>query len=158
MNIKFKICIVFIVSILFMLSNSAFSKAKSASGMDPYNEKTLKTIKGEIVSIDTVFNRHTQENGLHLSIESSSVKYIIHVCPEWYAEKNKIQFKKNEKISVTGSEFEKDNEKNIYAASIVRSSGAVLKLRDKNTGKTLWKGRYEGTKKGKGKGKGRRRR
>ncbi len=111
------------------------------SGVVPYNKETVATINGNVKAAATVMNKQTMETGLHLTVAAGSDVYTVHVCPEWYAEKHKIQFDTGSLIRITGSTFIKDNEKNIYAARIVDASHNILELRNQDTGETLWTGR-----------------
>ena len=117
-------------------------------GMAPYAQGTLTDVKGDIVDVYVVFNPVMQEKGLHLSLETSTGRYVVHVCPLWWDEKQKFGLSKGESITVSGSCFEKKGEKNIYAAKIVRHDSnvpagkRVLELRDLKTGGRLWYGRY----------------
>ncbi len=110
--------------------------------MIPYSKDTFKTIKGNVISINTVFNKIKQEKGLHLTMKSSSDEYIVHVCPQWYADKEKIEFKKGDSITVSGSTFIKDDANNIYTATLEYGDNKTLNLRDPDTGKGLWRGRH----------------
>ncbi len=138
----------FVISLILLLSfDSVLAKrGKKRAGMIPYKSETVTTIKGKVRRVKTVFNRIQQEKGLHLTVKSSSGSYIVHVCPQWYADKQKIQFFKGESISITGSTFTKDGKQNIYAASI-RRGPKTLNLRNVDTGVGLWSERYkDGTK------------
>ncbi len=150
-NSIFIIIFVFFLSLLF--SNTVFAKGgkkrKGSGGMASYKKETFTTIKGNIKSISTVFNKITREKGLHLKVKTSSGYYIVHVCPQWYADKQKFQFDKDELLTISGSTFVKDKKQNIYAATIIRSSSETLKLRDKDTGKNLWGARFQDVKKSK---------
>lgn len=128
--------------ILFAFAGPAFG------GMAPYAQGILTNVEGNIVDVYVVFNPVMQEKGLHLLLETSTGRYVIHVCPLWWDEKQKFGLSKGESITVSGSCFEKKGEKNIYAAKIVRHDSNVpaekriLELRDLKTGERLWFGRY----------------
>lgn len=144
-------------STVFCLALSIFMAGTQVQGqpgkgkgskMAPYRKETVGTVEGRITSIDIVFNKAMQEEGLHLTVEKDSAKHIVHVCPKWYADKEKIAFDKDTTITVTGSVFEKDGQQNIYASEI-NHAGKTMTFRDKETGSHLWKGRYENPEKGK---------
>ncbi|MCK5226712.1 MAG: hypothetical protein KAK02_00820 [Desulfobulbaceae bacterium] len=113
----------------------------STRGMAPYLQETVTTIQGNVDGIETVMNKQTKEDGLHLTVGTASGPYVVHVCPQWCVEKYDIGFVKGEALTITGSTFSKDGEQNIYAATIVRSNQEVLTLRDPLTGDSLWAGR-----------------
>ncbi|MFC1523719.1 hypothetical protein ACFL6N_02900 [Thermodesulfobacteriota bacterium] len=128
--------------ITFFLFIVIFSGCVSSTrGLAPYQQETVTTIKGNVDVVETVLNRQTNEDGLHLKILTTSGVYIVHVCPQWYADKIKIRFDKGESLTITGSTFIKDNEQNIYAATITDSVDHVLQLRNQDTGETMWTGR-----------------
>lgn len=138
--------IFFIIFPLSFILIACSISAGGSRGMAPYKKETFATIKGEVKSIDTVFNRVTQEHGLHLTVKTSSEEYIVHVCPQWYADKKQLTFEKAELLTISGSTFIKDNQPNIYAATITRNSSNSLKLRNPDTGDGLWSGRYKNEK------------
>ncbi|MCP4138641.1 MAG: hypothetical protein GY754_47230 [bacterium] len=139
--------ITFILLYSFIIPHSSFSRGgkrrNAAAGMAAYKKTSVTTLEGTIISVNTVFNRFQKEYGLHLTIETSSGNYIVHVCPKWYADQQNLNFEEGESLTVTGATFIRKSKKNIYAATIVRSSSQVLKLRNVDTGKGLWSGRYK---------------
>lgn len=113
-------------------------------GMTPYDRSTFTTIQGTVADVTTVLNPVMKEEGMHLELKTASDTVLVHVVPKWYADKNKKKFDffKGEKISVSGSQFSKNQQPNIYAATIKRQSGLTLKLRNIKSGQGLWSGRY----------------
>jgi hypothetical protein len=133
---------------MFLVAQPVFSRGpgsmegRGGKRMVPYQKATFTTIEGSIESVDTIYNRVTSEKGLHLTLKTSKGKYIVHVCPQWYADQQQLSFNTGEIITVSGSRFKKDNNENIYAAVIKRSNGKILMLRNPDTGKHLWGQRY----------------
>ena len=93
--------------------------------MVPYEKGTPTTIEGRILSVHTDPNPVVSELGLHLTVETSGGEYIVHVSPQWYADQQQFQFVKGEYLTITGSFFLRDQQKNIYAATIVRRFSAL---------------------------------
>lgn len=149
MKRSFILFAIFLFSFSLLAPNAAMSRGRDSKkhqgkkGMVPYKQETFKTVTGEVNGVKTVFNRIQQEKGLHLVIETSSGEFIVHVCPQWYADKKKIRFEVGESVTISGSTFMKDGKQNIYAATIVRGSVETLKLRDPDSGHGLWRGRYQ---------------
>ncbi|MGN7614187.1 hypothetical protein ACQZV8_19135, partial [Magnetococcales bacterium HHB-1] len=110
--------------------------------MAPYDSKTFTTLKGKITRVSTNFNPIMKEKGLHLALSTPTGSLLVHVSPQWYADQKKFNFANGERLTVSGSIFQKKGERNIYAATIIRENGSVLKLRNPKTGKHLWFGRY----------------
>ena len=118
---------IFIILILFGISIPSSSKGKGSKGMVPYEEGKIVSIVGTITNIETIFNPVTKEDGLHIELATSLNKYTVHVCPQWYADNQKLQFSKGELLTIKGSEFIKDNKPNIYAANIIRRFSSLSK-------------------------------
>lgn len=112
---------------LIIITLPAFGKGKGSQGMVPYKNGTIKTIEGKIKSIKTIYNPVTKEKGLHLKVKTSSKEYTVHVCPQWYADKQQFKFFKGELLTIKGSAFIKDGEPNIYAVSIIRRFSSLSK-------------------------------
>ncbi len=131
---------------LGIIVNNTFSSGSrndvKGSKMAPYNKNTVTTVDGIIESIDIAFNKAMEDEGIHLTINTGDEVYIIHVCPKWYADKENIMFILTDKISVTGSEFNKDNLKNIYASTIITPT-KEYHFREKDTGEHYWIGRNQ---------------
>lgn len=136
--------LIFLLLILFVFIGAIFCQDKD---MIPYDKNNYNTLEGEVISIDVVLNKIMKEDGLHLTIKTSKGKYIVHVCPLWYAENEEIKFEKQESITVSGATFVKDGENNIYAAVIKRKSGKTHQLRNPDSGKGLWGERHREEKK-----------
>ncbi len=137
---------IFLAFSFFIGFQSVYSQKKKErlDKMVPYSKKTFKTLKGTVKGMKIVFNRFMKEYGLHITLKTASGDYIVHVCPKWYADKMKITFAKGEKLTISGSTFSKNKQKNIYAATIIRGSSKAkpMKLRNPDTGKGLWSGRH----------------
>jgi hypothetical protein len=141
----------FILAIaLLITTNSTTLFAQSVGGATAYNKSTFVTKTGIVSEVEENANNPMMgEKGLHIYIKSKGTKYRVHVSPQWYANKNKIKFRKGQKITVSGSEFYERSGwtagNNIYAATITdKKSGKSMKFRDKNSGQTLWAGRHQG--------------
>ncbi len=118
---------------------------QGAEDMKDYDPKTVKTMKGTVVSVASAHNEHMGEVGLHIDVNSDSGRnYTVHVAPQWYADKTNITFSKGQTVTVTGSEFTLKGLWNIYAATIV-SNGRTIKVRDEATGAYLWTARPGGS-------------
>ena len=113
----------------------------ATTGMNPYRLETVTTITGVVDNSETVMNKQTKEPGFHLSVTTASDTFVVHVSPQWYADKMNIKFSKGEQLTITGSTFTKDFKQNIYAATIVGIDNSVLNLRNPDTGESLWVGR-----------------
>jgi len=115
---KYKSVLFLALSLSFLLP--VISPCQGFGAMVPYDGGTVTTIVGKITGVYTVDNRTTSELGFHLKVETGSGEYIVHVSPQWYADNQHFQFVTGELLTITGSAFTRDQQKNIYAASITR--------------------------------------
>ncbi len=111
--------------------------------MPSYKKENVTIVHGTVIRTYTSSPPMTGKKGLHIEFRTSSEdEYIIHVCPQWYADENHISFEKGDLLTVSGAEFKTEQtENNIYAATIInRSSYTKIQLREQNTGKKMWAG------------------
>jgi hypothetical protein len=104
-----------------------------------YNPKTVETIKGEVVSIDTVTPMKGKSYGIHLMVKTGKGTISIHVGPAWYFDKQNFVIRAKDKIKVRGSRITFDGKPAIIAAEL-KKGNEVIKLRDEN-GYPVWSGR-----------------
>ncbi len=116
----------------------------AAQMMPPYNPLTFMQFAAKVESVNTLRNPKSGGIGLHLFAKDLfSNLYLIHVCPQWYADNHPEQFafKPGEQIIVSGSRFATGlTPNNILAATVVNCSRNYLELRVRNpqTGGALW--------------------
>jgi hypothetical protein len=129
------------IFIIIYLLASAFS---AAAAMPPYDRSTFIRFTATVANAHTVRNPHVGKRGLHLIVKDrQNSYYMIHVCPQWYANKypDRFIFNQGDQLIISGARFQTMlTPNNIYAATILNSSrnGQELKLRDPVTGKGLW--------------------
>lgn len=141
------------VTVLFLLS--LFFTAKSfAQGMGgggrgagsqqsrQYNPSTVETISGEVVSVDKIPSRRGMSYGVHLTVKTDKETIPVHLGPGWYLDKQPVQIKPQDQVTVTGSRITYQGKPAFIAAEIQRG-GETLKLRDQN-GVPLWSGGKRG--------------
>ncbi|MGA1874627.1 MAG: hypothetical protein ACMUIA_03360 [bacterium] len=121
-NMSRKLFTLFILGCPFFLITTLHP---AFGGMVPYEKGTPTTIEGRIMGVHTTPNPVVSELGLHLTVETKEGEYIVHVSPQWYADQQQFQFVKGEYLTITGSFFLRDQQKNIYAATLVRRFSAL---------------------------------
>jgi hypothetical protein len=136
---------------------------QSGGGMAKYNSNNLITLKAKVSKVGkSEFNQQNAGSGMHIYVSSDNGYYKVHVAPDFWIEANSISFKEGDKLTITGAEIIDINmmrggkggdfgggDSEMYAATIVREDGEVIKLRDEESGKGLWKGGMEGMMKNK---------
>ena len=95
-----------------------------------YNPEMEETIKGEVVSVDTVGNRVT------IQVKTKEETIPVHLTPVWYLEERNIKIQPNDTAEITGSLVNFNGETGILAAQITKGD-ITFELRDEN-GFSLW--------------------
>ncbi|MEA5594025.1 hypothetical protein [Rivularia sp. UHCC 0363] len=100
-----------------------------------YNLETVETIKGEVLSVDTV------GNGVSLQVKTDKETIPVHLAPVWYIENQDIEINPNDTVEITGSRIILKGESAILAAE-VKQEDTIFKLRDQK-GFSLWSDRKQ---------------
>jgi hypothetical protein len=115
-----------------------------AQMMPPYNWLTFMQFSAKVESINTLRNPKSGGIGLHLfARDIFSNLYLVHVCPQWYADNHPDQFafRPGDQLVISGSRFATGlTPNNILAATIINCSRNYLELRvrDPLNGNILW--------------------
>ncbi|WP_417912085.1 hypothetical protein [Candidatus Electronema sp. TJ] len=132
-----------LAALVFLLAAVAHHAAAQML-MPQYNWSTYMRFMARVESINTLQNPKSGMFGLHLfARDSLSNIYLVHISPQWYADKHPEQFnfRVGDLLIISGSRFATGLTKNnILAASIVNCSRnyAELRIRDPYTGQGLW--------------------
>ncbi len=100
-----------------------------------YNLETVETIKGQVLSVDTV------GNGMSLQVKTNKETIPVHLAPSWYIENQDIEINPNDTVEITGSRIKFNGETAILAA-VVKQGDTTFKLRNEK-GFSLWGDRNE---------------
>jgi hypothetical protein len=103
-----------------------------------YDVKTVESITGEIVSIDTFRPQKGMSYGVHLMLKTDKETIPVHLGPAWYIENQDVKLSPKDKIEVKGSRIIFEGKPTIIAAE-VKKDDEVLTLRDSN-GVPMWSG------------------
>jgi hypothetical protein len=104
-----------------------------------YNPKTLATLTGEVVAIDSVMPMGGMTGGVHLKIRTSTNQVMsVHLGPSWYLENQEVAINVKDKIQVKGSKVTFAGAPALIAAE-VKKGDQTLTLRDTN-GFPMWSG------------------
>jgi hypothetical protein len=139
--------LVFILTLL--LTANAFAQRgmrwKGSGGWGPastynrmYDPKTVETIRGEVVSVDTMTFRKGMSYGIHLVVKADKETISVHLGPGWYIQNQDIQIEPKDVIQVKGSRISFNGAPALIAAE-VKKGNEILKLRD-NSGIPVWSG------------------
>jgi hypothetical protein len=103
-----------------------------------YDPKTVTTIGGEVLSVDTFMPSKGMSPGVHLTLKTVEGNVSVHLGPEWYISSQDTRVGKGDKIEVRGSRITFEGKPAIIAAQITKGN-EVLRLRDDN-GFPAWAG------------------
>jgi hypothetical protein len=134
----------FFTSIVPLFCICGIAASVAAKMMPQYNHLTFIRFMAKVESVNTLKNPAIGRMGLHLIAKDSlNNLYLVHICPQWYADKHPEQFsfKKGDLLIISGSRFATNlTPNNIFAATIINCSQnhQTLNVRDPLTGNALW--------------------
>lgn len=108
-----------------------------------YDPKTVETLKGEIVSVDTITAGRMDIPGrVILNLKTAKETIRVYVGPEWYVKQQEVKLAAGDQVEVKGSRVMMEGRPYIIP-NYVKKNDRVLKLRD-DQGMPLWAGRGMG--------------
>jgi len=102
-----------------------------------YDPKTVETLLGEIVLVETVPGARGGA-GIHAVVKSDKETIPVHLGPAWYLEKQAVKLGQGDKVEVRGSRITFDGKPAVIAAE-VKKNGQIVRLRDES-GLPVWAG------------------
>lgn len=108
--------------------------ASTAIAQRNYDPKTVETVQGKVLSVETMQQRG---RGVHLTLQTDKETVAVHLGPSWYIDKQTPKIETNDTITVTGSRITFEGKPAIIAAQ-VKKGNEVLNLRDEN-GIPVWR-------------------
>jgi hypothetical protein len=103
-----------------------------------YDPKTVETISGEVVSVDTLTFMQGMSYGVHVMVKTDKETVSVHLGPGWYILNQDMKIEPKDRIEVKGSRITFQGKPAIIAAE-VRKGEDMMKLRDDN-GFPVWSG------------------
>jgi len=103
-----------------------------------YDPKTVETISGEVVKIDTITPLKGMSAGIHMSMKTDKGEISVHLGPGYFIENQDVKIAAKDKVEVKGSRITFGGKPAIIAAE-VKKGDEVLKLRD-DSGFPVWSG------------------
>lgn len=101
-----------------------------------FNTKTIDTVFGEIVSLDSVKPSNGMSYGIQLIVKTKTDTLTAILCPTWFTKCLNICLKVNDKIEIEGSRVTFNNKPIMIAARII-CNGIILKMRN-DKGHPIW--------------------
>ncbi len=137
---KFGFAIICTAILALTLAGSALAQPGRGPGAGYgriYNPRTVETLSGQVVSVDTFSGRGGYQ-GIHLTLKTDKETIPVHLGPSWFMDRQNVKFAAQDTVEVTGSRVTFDGKPAIIAQE-VKKAGQSLKLRDAN-GIPLWAG------------------
>jgi hypothetical protein len=103
-----------------------------------YNPQTVKTISGEVISVDQITPMKGMYYGVHAVLRTDNETISVHLGPGWYIENQDMKIAPKDKIEVKGSRIIFEGKPAIIATE-VKKGNEVLMLRD-TSGLPAWSG------------------
>lgn len=142
------IVIVAVAGLVSALGSVAFAqgmKWRGSGGWGPggpyarmYDPKTVESVTGEVVKIDSVVPMKGMSGGVHVVLKTDRGEVSLHLGPQWYLENQDVKIMPGDKLEVSGSRVMVQGKPAIIAAE-VKKGDEVLKLRD-DAGVPAWAG------------------
>jgi len=107
-----------------------------------YNTATETTVEGKIVNLviaDSGFGRFP---ALIVDLKTKDKELKVYVAPDWYLKNEKIQLKKDESLSITGSQVT-HNDQPLIITRTMKYDGREVTFRD-DKGVPAWAGKAMG--------------
>ncbi len=129
-------------TVLMFIATGVFAQGMRGKGrpgtFHGYDAKTVETISGEIVSIDTTKRvRWPGHEGTHLVVKTDKESLEVFLGPAFFL-KDKIALAKGDTVEVTGSRVAYRNATGLIAR-LIKKGEIVVELR-KEDGTPLWAG------------------
>lgn len=101
-----------------------------------YDPKTVKTVAGDVESVERFTPQGVSTSGVRLLLKTEGETFLVHLGPSWYVDNQEEQIQSKDKVQITGSLVTLDGKQVLIAAEVTKGNG-TLKLRDAN-GVPLW--------------------
>lgn len=103
-----------------------------------FDDKTLETLKGEVVAVKRVAPMRGMGRGVHLTLKSEKETIEVRLDPAWYLDNQEKVPAKGDAVEVRGSRVDFDGKPALIAVEL-EDGDMTLKLRDED-GFPLWSG------------------
>ncbi len=107
-----------------------------------YNQATVETISGEVLSVDKMMPMKGMRAGIHLTFKTNKETIPVHLGPVWFIERLDSKIEKGDKLEIKGSRVTVNGKPAIIAAEL-KKGDKVLILRD-SAGIPAWSGWRKG--------------
>ena len=148
----------FSCAIIVMLLWTSFLFSQPGRGLNQseitklYNAATEVTVEGKITNVMVADSGYGRFPAVIVDLKTSDKEVKIYVAPDWHLMNEKIDLKKDQPLTITGSKVT-HNDQPLMIARTMKYDGKEISFRD-DKGVPVWAGKAIGP--GAGRGKGRR--
>jgi hypothetical protein len=103
-----------------------------------YDAKTVETVKGEVVIVQTFTPDKGMGYGVHLQLKTDQETLAVHLGPAWFIENQDTKIEAKDVVEVKGSRVTFEGKPALIAAE-VKKGDETLQLRDPD-GYPAWAG------------------
>lgn len=150
--IKFSLAIILIMlwsSLVFSQPGRGLNQSEITK---LYNAATEATVEGKITNVMVADSGYGRFPAVIVDLKAKDETMKVYIAPNWYLSNEKIELKKDQSLSVTGSKVTHNNQPLIITRTM-KYDGKEINFRD-DKGVPVWAGKAMGP--GAGRGKGRR--
>lgn len=140
-----KLAVLALIGLFGLFFTAAAWAQPQGKGMSPgwgrlYDPKTVETLKGEIVSVDTLTAAPMDIPGrVILNLKTAKETVMVYLGPAWYVEQQGIKLVAGDQVEVKGSRVSMEGKPYIIP-NYVKKGERMLNLRD-DTGMPAWAGK-----------------
>jgi hypothetical protein len=117
-----------------------------------YNAETETTVEGKITKVEVADSGYGRFPGTLVDLKTKDKEVKVYIAPDWYLNNEKIQLKKDQSLTITGSKVTHNNNE-LLITRTMKYDDKEITIRD-SKGFPVWAGKAIGP--GVRKGKGRR--
>ena len=146
----------FSYAIIVMLLWTSFLFSQPGRGLNQseitklYNAATEATVEGKITNVMVADSGYGRFPAVIVDLKTKDETMKVYIAPSWYLGKEKIELKKEQSLTVTGSKVT-HNDKPLLITRTMKYDGKEITFRD-SKGFPVWAGKAMGP----GAGRGRR--
>lgn len=110
----------------------------NASYARMYDAKTVETLKGEVMKVESFIPGRGFSKGIHVALKTDTETISVHLGPAWFMDNQETGLAVKDRIEVIGSRIVFEGKPALVARE-VRKGDQVLRLREED-GTPLWAG------------------
>jgi hypothetical protein len=107
-----------------------------------YNTATEMTVEGKIIKVEVADSGYGHFPGTLVDLKTKDEEVKVYIAPNWYLNNKKIELKKDQSLTITGSKVTHNN-KELLITRTQKYDGKEVAIRD-SKGFPVWAGKAIG--------------